>query len=76
MGQLEWRDEQSGIHGGNRRFRPITHTIVYIYMNCVYMCIYIYVYIYIHVYIYISIYIYIHTLIINCRTQINVVNIG
>ena len=68
MGQLEWRDEQSGIHGGNRRFRPITHTIVYIYELCIYVYIYIFVYIYmciyicvyIYVYIYISIYIHIH----------------
>ena len=89
MSEYLWDNWNGGMNkavftGVNRRFRPITHTIVYIYELCIYvyiyMCIYIYmcVYIcvYIYVYIYRYIYIYTHTLIINCRTQINVVNIG
>ena len=61
MGQLEWRDEQSGIHGGNRRFRPITHTIVYIYELCIYVYIYMCIYMCIYMYIYIYRYIYLYT---------------
>ena len=71
MGQLEWRDEQDG-RGYQALSTNNTHTIVYIYIH---MCIYIYICVYIYE-LCIYIYIYIHTLIINCRTQINVVNIG